>query len=82
MVVISAGWRNRFGFPHPTVLKRYISRGCRLWRTDWNGAVLFRTDGSELTAEPFIVDDRLVMHTENLIQAKVNPATADKITGE
>jgi competence protein ComEC len=57
MVVISAGWQNRFGFPHANVLKRYISRGCRLWRTDRNGAVLFRTDGSELTAKAFVVDD-------------------------
>jgi len=44
-VVISAGWRNRFGFPHPAVLKRYRVLGSRVYRTDDHGAVMLRTDG-------------------------------------
>jgi competence protein ComEC len=44
-VVISAGWRNRFGFPHKTVLKRYQALGSEVFRTDNQGAVLLRTDG-------------------------------------
>ncbi len=44
-VVISAGWQNRFGFPHDAVLKRYQAMGSRVYRTDEHGAVVLRTDG-------------------------------------
>lgn len=43
--IISAGWKNRFKFPHKTVLKRLSAAGCRIWRTDLCGAVQVRTDG-------------------------------------
>jgi competence protein ComEC len=39
-VVIPAGWRNRFGFPHPTVLRRYRGAGAAVWRIDDGGAVV------------------------------------------
>lgn len=53
-VVISAGWNNRFHFPHQAVLKRYQTRGCRIYRTDLNGAVTITTDGLMLNIDPFI----------------------------
>lgn len=40
--IISAGFENRFGFPHERVLKRYAARQCRLARTDLDGAVRVR----------------------------------------
>lgn len=40
--VISAGYRNRFGHPHPGVLARYRERGVRVLRTDRDGAVEVR----------------------------------------
>ena len=40
--VISAGYQNRFGFPHPDVLQRYAARHCVLARTDLDGAVTIR----------------------------------------
>lgn len=43
--IISAGWRNRFGFPHSEVLKRLEAIPCRIWRTDIFGAIQFKTDG-------------------------------------
>lgn len=43
--IISAGWNNRFGFPHRIVLDRLDRAGCRVWRTDRCGAVTIRTDG-------------------------------------
>ena len=46
-IVVSAGWRNRFGFPHAAVLKRYRARGSRIYRTDDHGAVVLRTDGHQ-----------------------------------
>jgi len=38
--IVSAGFENRFGFPHARVVQRYAQRGCRLARTDLDGAVL------------------------------------------
>jgi len=38
-VVISVGWRNRFGLPDATVLARYRDRGMAVYRTDRDGAV-------------------------------------------
>jgi competence protein ComEC len=42
VVVVSAGWRNRFGFPHQEVLRRYAARQCLVLRTDVDGAVQVR----------------------------------------
>jgi competence protein ComEC len=43
--IISAGWNNRFHFPHAQVLQRLDKVGCRIWRTDQCGAVTVLTDG-------------------------------------
>ena len=37
--VFSAGYRSRFGHPHPEVLARYRSAGIGILRTDLDGAV-------------------------------------------
>ena len=54
VAVISAGWRNRFRFPHATVLDAYKRSGCRIFRTDRNGAIVIKTDGNRLIVQPFI----------------------------
>ena len=54
VVVISAGWNNRFHFPHPAVLQKYQNLGCIIYRTDLNGAVTITTDGRTLDIDPFI----------------------------
>lgn len=41
-VLIPAGHRNRYGFPHPTVTARYRGFGARLWRTGASGALHIR----------------------------------------
>lgn len=43
--VISAGWQNRFHFPHEKVLKRLESVGSRVWCTAKTGALEISTDG-------------------------------------
>jgi competence protein ComEC len=53
-VIITTGWRNRFGFPHPDVLKRYREQGCRILRTDLNGAVRMISDGKVLKVKPTV----------------------------
>jgi len=54
VVVISAGWKNRFRFPHSTVLEAYQKRGCRILRTDRCGAIMLTTDGNRLSAQTVI----------------------------
>jgi competence protein ComEC len=44
LAVVSAGFRNPFGFPHPEVLRRYAAAGCRVLRTDADGAISLRID--------------------------------------
>ena len=58
VVVISSRWKSRFGFPHPSVLKRYQARGCRVLETAHIGAVSIRTDGRALTIRPTITASR------------------------
>ena len=58
IVVISAGWKNPFNFPHPSVLARYRGRGCRIFRTDILGAIKFTTDGHSLEIAPFLAPRR------------------------
>jgi len=54
VIIISSGWKSRFGFPHPSVLKRYKEKGCRILGTARNGAVSMSTDGQTLMIEPTI----------------------------
>jgi competence protein ComEC len=53
VVIISTGYQNRYQFPDPAVLKRYQSRGCKIYRTDVNGAVRLTTDGNHLVIQSF-----------------------------
>ncbi|MGD8990866.1 MAG: ComEC/Rec2 family competence protein [Desulfobacterales bacterium] len=59
VTVISAGWKNRFRFPHPAVLAAYQNHGCRIFRTDLNGAIIITTDGNHLTVKPFMSPENL-----------------------
>lgn len=48
IVVISAGFENRFHMPHAAVLERYAAGNVAVWRTDHDGAVVVevRADGA------------------------------------
>ncbi len=46
LVVFSVGYRNRFGHPHPAVVRRYRAQASELVRTDLAGAVLVRISSS------------------------------------
>ncbi len=54
IVVISAGWRNRFKFPHVKILQRYTEQGCRIYRTDLDGAIYLVSNGKTLRVKPTI----------------------------
>ena len=51
LVVFSAGYRHRFGHPHPDVVSRYFSAGSRLLNTATSGAVrlVWQQDGVSVT---------------------------------
>jgi competence protein ComEC len=53
VAIVSAGYRNRFGHPHPTVVERFVKTGVRLYRTDLDGAVTVSTDGSSIWVRTF-----------------------------
>jgi competence protein ComEC len=53
-VIVSCGWKNRFHFPHESVLEKYRRRGYRVFRTDTDGAVFIRTNGTDLDIRPFL----------------------------
>jgi competence protein ComEC len=45
VVVLSLGYRNRFGFPNPEVVERYVEARARVFRTDRSGAVSVNFSG-------------------------------------
>jgi competence protein ComEC len=49
VAAISAGVRNRFGHPHPATLATLEARAISALRTDRGGAILWETDGEEVT---------------------------------
>ena len=54
IAVISAGRGNWYGFPHKAVMKRLRAVGCRIYRTDRQGAVMMRTQGGRLAVEAYL----------------------------
>ena len=52
-VLISSGYLNRFGHPHPIVLTRIQKNGSEIWRTDLNGALKVITDGKTYEIKSF-----------------------------
>jgi competence protein ComEC len=50
--VISVGAKNKFGHPSPETLRRLMNYGVKVLRTDTSGAVIFRSDGCNLTPSP------------------------------
>jgi competence protein ComEC len=57
-IIISSGWKNRFHFPHPSVLKRYGDHGSKIFQTAINGAVTMATDGHSLEIRPYITESK------------------------
>lgn len=49
VAIISAGLNNQYGHPHDEVLQRLRFRGYEIYRTDLDGTIEIRSDGSEYT---------------------------------
>lgn len=52
--VISVGQNNSFGHPHQETIQRLLSQRSKVYRTDQQGAILFKTDGDTIVVETFI----------------------------
>jgi competence protein ComEC len=48
VAIVSAGYENSFGHPHPDVVKRLEDRHVAILRTDLDGLVTVSTDGKRL----------------------------------
>ncbi len=53
-VVVSAGYRNYFGFPHQETLDRYRGIKATILRTDLSGAITVTTDGEKLSLSTYL----------------------------
>ena len=51
--VICVGYGNNFGHPRPEVLERLENLGAKIFRTDKDGLIKFKTDGKKLSVETF-----------------------------
>ncbi len=57
-VVYSAGFRHRFGHPHPRVVARYQAVGARDWNTAFDGALSFSWEQQGMDPEPRVESAR------------------------
>ena len=48
LVIVQAGYGNRYGHPHPLVLARWQASGAQIYRTDLHGALRLRSSSSGL----------------------------------
>ena len=53
VVIFSAGRDNRFGHPHPDVVRRFEAMGTAIFRTDRDGTVMVETDGRVVSVESY-----------------------------
>jgi competence protein ComEC len=54
IAILSVGYNNLFRLPNPNVIKRYQDQGCKLLRTDRDGAISIETDGSTIRLKTFL----------------------------
>jgi competence protein ComEC len=54
LALVSAGFRNRNGHPHPEVVERYRRAGIELLRTDLDGTIEVATDGARIWVRTFL----------------------------
>lgn len=47
--IISAGLMNKFKHPSSSIIKRYLNKNVSISRTDYEGAIIFTSDGSRIS---------------------------------
>ncbi|MCS7151682.1 MAG: MBL fold metallo-hydrolase [Endomicrobia bacterium] len=61
VAVISCGLNNRFGHPHPSVIKRLKNYGVEIYRTDRDGTIEVIIDGEDYKIRKFLPKDKDVI---------------------
>ena len=51
--VISAGFENSYGHPHPAIVQRLRDHNAEILRTDLDGLITIRTNGRRITVETY-----------------------------
>ena len=54
--VYCVGADNSFGHPRSSVVERYEGMGAKTLRTDRDGAIVFRTDGTHLSVSTYAAE--------------------------
>ena len=54
IAIVSIGEKNLFHLPSRKVIERYQAQGCRIFRTDKDGAITIETDGSQVYCKTFL----------------------------
>jgi competence protein ComEC len=57
VVIFSSGRNSSANYPHPSILQRYRDCGCRIFRTDAQGAISATTDGRQVWFKPFTIEN-------------------------
>ena len=73
VAIISAGFENSFGHPHPSVLARLVERHSAVLRTDRDGLITVRSDGRKLSLDSMLWHPQSPADVFNWALA-VNPA--------
>nr|WP_279537118.1 DNA internalization-related competence protein ComEC/Rec2 [Aestuariicella hydrocarbonica] len=86
-VVFSAGYRNRYGHPHPKVVDRYRQAGARILTTADLGAIEFRLSSDRplkpsLSVRPYRLQKRRYWRSYNHPFAGLNNQLADRLKFE
>jgi competence protein ComEC len=63
-VVFTAGYRNRFGHPHPQVVARFRAANAHVLRSDAAGLIRLRFDGAGVVASEYRPSHRRYWHAE------------------
>jgi competence protein ComEC len=66
LVLVQAGYRNRFGHPHPDVLNRVQDFGAQVLRTDLQGAIEIRWQSGQRTIRDFWHSHRRYWHLDRV----------------
>ena len=53
-VIVSAGEKNRYRHPSPSVLDRIKNRDISIYRTDQQGAITIKTNGKNIRVSSFL----------------------------
>ncbi|HOK40248.1 MAG TPA: MBL fold metallo-hydrolase [bacterium] len=80
--VISIGYRNYFNHPSAKTIKRYKEIGTKIYRTDYNGHILIKTDGDSFSVIYQLKDRYKTKEIKNVLEETSKLIWQEKKYGE